>query len=166
MKNVSWSIGHLNNKKNFIENPSYCVKLKIKNIKNLRKDKPSKILEYNNNLNKYTSLNKRYNNEHNEKTNFKLNSYLISKSDNIGNLFKSILDKNQKNQLDIYYNEEYSLNFDKKLNEIISEKVPHLLKYELKKNEEKYNSERKSRPKIIISKKQKNSIVISDDESN
>ena len=166
MKNVSWSIGHLNNKKNFIENSSYCVKLKIKNIKNLRKDKPSKILEYNDNLNKYTSINKRYNNEHNEKTNFKLNSYLISKSDNIGNLFKSILDKNQKNQLDIYYNEEYSLNFDKKLNEIISEKVPNLLKYELKKNEEKYNSERKSRPKIIISKKQKNSIIISDDESN
>ena len=166
MKNVSWSIGHLNNKKNFIENSSYCVKLKIKNIKNLRKDKPSKILEYNNNLNKYTSLNKRYNNEHNEKTNFKLNSYLISKSDNIGNLFKSILDKNKRNQLDIYYNEEYSLNFDKKLNEIISEKVPNLLKYELKKNEEKYNSERKSRPKIIISKKQKNSIIISDDESN
>ena len=166
MKNVSWSIGHLNNKKNFIENSSYCVKLKIKNIKNLRKDKPSKILEYNNNLNKYTSINKRYYNEHNEKTNFKLNSYLISKSDNIGNLFKSILDKNQKNQLDIYYNEEYSLNFDKKLNEIISEKVPNLLKYELKKNEEKYNSERKSRPKIIISKKQKNSIIISDDESN
>ncbi len=165
MKNVSWSIGHLNNKKNFIENSSYCVKLKIKNIKNLRKDKPSKILEYNNNLNKYNSLNKRYN-EHNEKTNFKLNSYLISKSDNIGNLFKSILDKNKRNQLDIYYNEEYSLNFDKKLNEIISEKVPNLLKYELKKNEEKYNSERKSRPKIIISKKQKNSIIISDDESN
>ena len=166
MKNVSWSIGHLNNKKNFIENSSYCVKLKIKNIKNLRKDKPSKILEYNDNLNKYTSINKRYNNEHNEKTNFKLNSYLISKSDNIGNLFKSILDKNKRNQLDIYYNEEYSLNFDKKLNEIISEKVPNLLKYELKKNEEKYNSERKSRPKIIISKKQKNSIIISDDESN
>ncbi len=165
MKNVSWSIGHLNNKKNFIENSSYCVKLKIKNIKNLRKDKPSKILEYNNNLNKYNSLNKRYN-EHNEKTNFKLNSYLISKSDNIGNLFKSILDKNKRNQLDIYYNEEYSLNFDKKLNEIISEKVPNLLKYELKKNEEKYNSERKSRPKIILSKKQKNSIIISDDESN
>ncbi len=165
MKNVSWSIGHLNNKKNFIENSSYCVKLKIKNIKNLRKDKPSKILEYNNNLNKYNSLNKRYN-EHNEKTNFKLNSYLISKSDNIGNLFKSILDKNKRNQLDIYYNEEYSLNFDKKLNEIISEKVTNLLKYELKKNEEKYNSERKSRPKIIISKKQKNSIIISDDESN
>ena len=89
------------------------------NFDNLNKNNSSMIIEYKNYFNKANAFEK--------KINFHKYFYSKSKSYNLGNLFKSILDKNSNIQLDTYINEEYSNNFDKNLNKIISEKTQNIM---------------------------------------
>ena len=96
-----------------------CKNETFSNFDNLNKNNSSMIIEYKNYFNKANAFEK--------KINFHKYLYSKSKSYNLGNLFKSILDKNSNIQLDTYINEEYSKNFDKNLNKIISEKTQNIM---------------------------------------
>ncbi len=89
----------------------------LSNFYNLNNNKKSMIIEYKNNFNKSSDIGKKIN----------FQKHIYSKSHNLGNLFKSILDKNSQIHLDAYINEEYSNNFDKNLNKIIGEKTDNIM---------------------------------------